>query len=430
MSVVELPADHPQRRALADEAHARPAASVTAPAAVSCLALEGGDADAVFRKLCELAVLHAADRPRSDVAHAIVELGGGRIKWERHGEFTSLIVVRVLPNATLARLDDFPSAFEILPPGWLASLPGRVVAAADIAVLPIGEDRPAIGDVTRWFVADAMAGSRILDAAAWVFTDFVLRTNARTRWLVLDTKLGRAQAGRVVQRIIEIEVYRMMSMLAFPIAREMFGELRRMEQQLAQLTAVLAEKSSEREERSLLDELTTIAAQIERSVSSTMYRFSAALAYWKIVHSRVTEFREERIGDMRTLNGFLSRRLAPAMHTVEAASRRQEELSNRVERASSLLRTRVDIAREEQNLRVLEAMDRRGKLQLRLQETVEGLSIAAITYYTVSLVHHGLKPLEGVLPIHGDWIAAASIPIIAVGLWRAFHRIRTQFPRE
>ncbi len=430
MSHVALPADHPQRRALADEAHARPAASVTAPAAVSCVALEGGDADVVFQKLCELAVLHAAETPRSGAAHAIVELGGGRIKWERHGEFTSLIVVRVLPDATLAGLDDFPSAFEMLPAGWLASLPGRVMAAADIAVLPIGEQRPATEDVKRWFVADAMAGSRVLDDAAWVFTDFMLRTNGRTRWIVLDTKLGRAQTGRVVQRIIEIEIYRMMSMLAFPVAREMFDELRRMEHELAQVTARLAAKGSEREERSLLDELTTIAAKVESEVSATMFRFSAALAYWEIVRARITEFREERIGDMRTLNGFLSRRLAPAMHTVKAASRRQEELSNRIERASALLRTRVDIAREEQNLRVLEGMDRRGKLQLRLQETVEGLSIAAITYYMVSLVHRALEPLEGVLHVHADWVAAASIPLIAFGLWRALHRIRTEFKTE
>jgi len=425
-----MPADHPERRALADEAHARPPPTVTAPAAVSCIALEGGDADVIFRKLCELAALHAADPPRPGARHAIVELGGGRIKWELHGEFTSLIVVRVLPGATLAGLDDFPSAFEMLPEGWLAALPGRVIAAADIAVLPIGEQRPAADAVKRWFVADAMAGSRVLDDAAWVFTDFMLRTHGRTRWIVLDTSLGHAQTGRVVQRIMEIEVYRMMAMLAFPVARRMFDELRRGEQQLAQLTAVLAEKTSEREERSLLDELMTIAAVVERSVAATMFRFSAALAYWEIVRSRVSEFREERVGDMRTLNGFLSRRLDPAMHTVMAASRRQEELSNRIERASALLRTRVDIAREEQNLQVLSAMDRRSKLQLRLQETVEGLSIAAITYYMVSLVHRALEPLEGVLHVHADAVAAASIPVIAFALWRSFRRIRTGRSKE
>lgn len=438
MGRVALPEDHEQRRALADEVHARPAAAVEAPAAVSCLALFDADADVVFAKLCEIAVLHAAETPRAGAAHAIVELGGGRIKWERHGEFTSLIVVRQLPEAALEELDDFPSAFAMLPDGWLASLPGRVMASADIVVLPTGASEPSLSHVTKWFLVDAMAGSRVLDAAGWVFTDFVLRSNGRTRWMVLDTHLGRAQTGRVVQRIIEIEIYRMMALLAFPVAREMFGRLRRMEQQLAAVTAQMAEQSGaetaktpEVEERALLDELTRIAAEVERSVASTMFRFSAALAYWEIVRARVTEFREQRIGDMRTLSGFLSRRLAPAMSSVESASRRQEELSNRIERASALLRTRVDIAREEQNLRLLEGMNRRGKLQLRLQETVEGLSIAAITYYMVSLVSYGLKPVKTVLPwVSPEWISAASIPVIAFALWRAMQRIRAGFHED
>jgi uncharacterized membrane-anchored protein len=140
------------------------------------------------------------------------------------------------------------------------------------------------------------------------------------------------------------------------------------------------------------------------------------------LRARVTEFREQRIGDMRTLTGFLNRRLAPAMSTVASASRRQEELSNRIERASAMLRTR---AREEQNLRPLEGMDRRGKLQLRLQETVEGLSIAAITHYMVSLVSYALKPLKTVAPwVSPDWFSAASIPLIALLLCRAMKRAK------
>lgn len=425
MSAVRLPPDHEQRRALADEAHARPAPAVTAPAAVSCLALFEADADLVFAKLGELAALHAAEPPQAGAAHAIVELGGGRLKWERHGEFTSLIVVRVLPEAQLETLADFPSALAMLPEGWLASLPGRVMAAADIAVLRGGEEVP-LGAVKRWFVADAIAGSHVLDGAAAVFTDFVLRSDGRTRWMVLDTRLGSAQTARVVQRIVEIEVYRMIALLAFPVAREMFATLRKIEQGLAATTAQLGEER--REERRLLDDLTHIASEVERSTAATMFRFSAALAYWQLVRDRVAELREQRIGDMRTLNGFLARRLAPAMHTVEAAARRQEQLSNRVARASALLRTRVDIAREEQNLRILEAMDRRGKLQLRLQETVEGLSVAAITYYMVALVGYGLKPLKGVVPyLNPDWVAAGSIPVIAFLLWRALHRIRIEF---
>jgi uncharacterized membrane-anchored protein len=257
--------------------------------------------------------------------------------------------------------------------------------------------------------------------------------SGRTRWLVLDRQgMSRAQTARVVQRIIEIEIYRMTALLAFPLARAAFPELNRIEQRLAEITAATAAlhgrgepQQTQDEERRLLDELTRVAAEVERSVAATTFRFSAGEAYWSLVQARMREFREQRIGDLRTLGGFLSRRLAPAMNSCAAATRRQEELSARIERASALLRTRVDVAREEQNQALLAAMERRGKVALRLQQTVEGLSVAALTYYLVGLVGYGVKPLKSIWPqLNTDWVIAGSIPILAYLVWRAVARLR------
>ena len=437
MSVYAIqPADHPLRRALADEVHARPPAPVTVPAAVSCLALFEVDADTVFDHVAQLALRFAVEPPVGG-GHAIVELPDVRVKWERHGEFSSLTFVRPLRDPRpLAELVEFPTALEALPADWLAALPGRTVAAADIVLLPAGDEgsAPRWEQVQRWFLRDAMAGSSVLDEAALVFTDFVLpEDSGRTRWLVLDRHgMSRAQTARVVQRIIEIEIYRMTALLAFPLARAAFPELNRIEQRLAEITAATAAlhgrgepRQTQDEERRLLDELTRVASEVERSVAATSFRFSAGQAYWDIVQSRVREFREQRIGDLRTLGGFLSRRLAPAMNSCAAAARRQEELSARIERASALLRTRVDVAREEQNQQLLAAMERRGKIALRLQQTVEGLSVAALTYYLVGLVGYGVKPLKQVFPaLNTDWVVAASIPVLAFVVWRAVGRLR------
>lgn len=430
------PADHPLRRALADEVHARPPAPVTVPAAVSCLALFEVDADTVFEHVAQLALRFTVEPPVGG-GHAIVELPDVRVKWERHGEFSSLTFVRPLRDPRpLAELVEFPTALEALPADWLDALPGRTVAAADIVLLPAGDEgsAPRWEQVQRWFLRDAMAGSSVLDEAALVFTDFVLPENSgRTRWLVLDRHgMSRAQTARVVQRIIEIEIYRMTALLAFPLARAAFPELNRIEQRLAEITAATAAlhgrgepQQTQDEERRLLDELTRVASEVERSVAATSFRFSAGQAYWDIVQSRVREFREQRIGDLRTLGGFLSRRLAPAMNSCAAAARRQEELSARIERASALLRTRVDVAREEQNQQLLAAMERRGKIALRLQQTVEGLSVAALTYYLVGLVGYGVKPLKQVFTnLNTDWVVAASIPVLAFVVWRAVGRLR------
>ena len=250
--------------------------------------------------------------------------------------------------------------------------------------------------------------------------------------------MSAPQSARIVQRVIEIEIYRMMALLAFPLARAAFPQLNAIEQRLAEITAATAAlhgqsdaAAAQREERRLLDELTRLAAELERSVAATAYRFSAAQAYWELVGARVRDLRETRIGDRRTIAGFLSRRLAPAMNSCAAAARRPEELSARIERASALLRTRVDVAREEQNQELLAAMERRGKLSLRLQQTVEGLSVAAITYYAAGLLGYIVKPLHALWPqLHPDWVVAAAIPLLAFGVWRGVRRIRRELTRE
>jgi len=398
------------------------------------LALSDTPAEAVLDAVIELARsngIEATATPRA--AHAIVELPALRIKWERHGEFASLTLVATAPVASLGEVSGaYPSAFDNVPGDWLARLPGRVIAAADILVLSFGAEEPRPDAFAQLFDCDALAGSSILDEAAWVFTDFVVRPNGRSRWLVLDVRMGRAQAARTVQRIIEIEVYRMVALLGFPLARMAFGELNRVERELETITsataalhAEAATRATQDEERRLLDELSRVAAEVERMTAASAFRYSASQAYWEIVRSRVTELREHRLGDLRTLSGFLSRRLAPAMNSCAAAARRQEALSARIERAGSLLRTRVDIAREEQNQQLLAAMDRRSKLQLRLQQTVEGLSVAAIAYYMIGLAGYLLKPLATVWPgLKTEWITAALIPIIAFAVWRGVTRIR------
>ena len=439
MPLTPLPAEHPLRQQLTDELHARPPAPVHAPAVVSCMALVDAPADEILAALSELTGAAAAP---AGVAHAIFELPNVRLKWERHGEFVSLTLVRPLSADSLAALQAFPSAFGAFAPGALARLPGRLIAAADIVLLPSAASAPREDELARWFDRHALAGACILDAAAWLYTDFMVYTQAdgggRSRWLALDAGMSAPQTARLVQRVIEIEIYRMMALLAFPLARAAFPQLNGIEHRLAEITSATAglhgqgdALAAQQEERRLLDALTRLAAEVGRSVAATAFRFSAAQAYWELVSARVRELREVRIGDRRTITGFLMRRMAPAMNSCAAAARRHDELSARIERASALLRTRVDVAREEQNQKLLAAMDRRGKISLRLQQTVEGLSVAAITYYAAGLIGYLAKPLHSVWPgLNPDWIVAAAIPLLAFAVWRAVHRIRRELSRD
>ncbi len=123
----------------------------------------------------------------------------------------------------------------------------------------------------------------------------------------------------------------------------------------------------------------------------------------------------------------MQRRLSPAIATVAATSARLASLSQRTERASALLRTRVDIATEAQNQQLLAKLTRGQDLQLQLQSTVEGLSIAAISYYVVSLLLYGVKALKSAgLPLNPEITTGALIPLVLWGVWKATQRVHAR----
>jgi uncharacterized membrane-anchored protein len=233
------------------------------------------------------------------------------------------------------------------------------------------------------------------------------------------------QAGRMVQRLLELETYRMLALLALPVARGLAPHLDASERELARVTAALAAAAEAKDEPALLDRLTRLEAEIEDRQSSNHYRFSAAVAYHELVQRRIDELREERIQGLQTFQEFTERRLAPAMSTCRAAAARQESLSRHVARATQLLSTRVDVARERQNQAVLESMNRRAKMQLRLQQTVEGLSVAAVTYYVVGLVGYAAKGLNAAgVGIDPDVAQGVSVPVILLLVAFGIRRIK------
>ena len=134
--------------------------------------------------------------------------------------------------------------------------------------------------------------------------------------------------------------------------------------------------------------------------------------------------REERFTGRQTFGEFMMRRYDPAMRTVKASERRLSAMADRAMRAGNLLRTRVDVERSAQNQSLLESMNARADLQLRLQKTVEGLSVVAISYYAVSLAGYLMSPLASPLSISANSLkATVTLPVVLL-VWWAIRRIR------
>ena len=134
--------------------------------------------------------------------------------------------------------------------------------------------------------------------------------------------------------------------------------------------------------------------------------------------------REQRFEGRQTFQEFMARRFDPAMRTVVSTEARLRAMEERAARAGELLRTRVDVARSAQNQALLASMDRRAQVQLRLQQTVEGLSVVAISYYAVSLGGYLLAPFAKGLGLDKAVLTAGLVPVVVLAVFAMVRRVR------
>ena len=439
--MLQLPAHHPDRFSLAEEVHARPPEAISAPGRVTYVAIIV-DPDQRETERTHIAVLcehFGVHGPALSATHHSTRLAGMRLKWERHGEFSGYTFL--LEDEADQAPSFAKSAADLLPSDWLEKLPGQTIAATHCILLKgtsqtdsmltnklLTESAQTEGPISpqtlsELFSANSMVGARINDGAATIYTDFKLHAAAFTRFVLIDHGMTPRQTGQTAQRLFEIEVYRTLALLALPIARRQSPRILAIERALAQLTDGIARDGGNDE--TLLHELTRLAAEVESGLAASQFRFGACRAYHDLVQTRIVELREQRIPGMQTIDEFMGRRFNPAVATCTTVSQRLHDLSERVAQASGLLSTRVEITRERQNQALLSSMDSRAKMQLRLQQTVEGLSIAAIVYYLAGLTGYLAKALKAAgLRLDPDIAVGISTPLLLVGVWFAVRRVR------
>jgi uncharacterized membrane-anchored protein len=423
-----FPCDHPLRIELNEEVHARPSEPLRAPSRLTFLAMWRGPGrrEEEWEHFCALVRRYGVEPPSSRASHCSADCGPFRVKWERHTEYSRY---KFIVPGPCERPFDAPALAEV-PTDWLAGLPGEVIVATHVALLPVPSD-PLDYDALAagHFHGNTLVGAGIAGGAGLAFTDFRI-CDGYSRLLVLDRAMTARQTGRMIQRLLEIDTYMMMALLTLPVAQQLTPWLNQAEKELASISAQLVE-SSEATEPELLDRLTRLEAEIDSRESTHHFRFTAAEAYYALVERRIAELREARIQGLQTFQEFIERRLAPAMNTCRSVAARVESLSQRVARATQLLSTRVDVSRERQNQQVLESMNRRAEAQLRLQQTVEGLSTAAITYYVVGLVGYAAKGLAALgWPLDTEMVMAASIPLVAFAALLGIRHLRRVVTRR
>ncbi|MFN4011764.1 MAG: DUF3422 family protein [Pannonibacter sp.] len=417
---------HPLRAAVLGEMHARPFRPVGSPRLMLHYAFTVDAAAARHDRLwfAELCASHGATGPgESDRSH-VLPIAGGTLRWEQHAEFITYTFdaapIGEQPFGPVPAGHPFGASFRA---------PGPMLAAARLDVIEagtLGSDPVDPASLARWFDAASLTALQSEEGQAIAVTDFRQDGDGLTRILLINRGMGDSQTGALAQRLIEVETYRTLALLGLPTAIGLSPEVRRIEEELVALTNRMAGATDLEGNRDLLQRLSDLAAALEAGAASSAYRFGASRAYHDIVQARLGTIDEAPVAGLLATSAFLARRLAPAMRTIQSVEERQINLSRKLARATTLLRTRIDVDMERQNRDLLASMNRRARMQLRLQQTVEGLSVAAVSYYVVGLVGYlakGLKETGLPMPDPG-LVAGSAVPLVVLAIWWTVRRIR------
>jgi uncharacterized membrane-anchored protein len=410
-------AAHPLREAVLQEIHSRPFHPVGTPAQFAHFAFttDLAQSSADRRAIAAFCARNGVAPPGPAAKHHHIALQDIALRWEQHSEFTTYTFI--VEGAAAANFGNARAMAAAVMAGL--PQPGPLLVSAALS-LERDTQAPAIEES---FDESSLVVSAMGRGAALVATDFRLAEDGFVHLIVRDRGLTRNRAGALTQRLLEIETYRTLALLGLPEAQRCAPRVKAVEDALTGILNTMNAAEGALADDKLLDEMTRLAAELEADLAASSFRFGASRAYDTLVQQRLAAIGEEPVGAFSTFASFLARRMAPAMRTCQTMAARQADLSEKLGRAANLLRTRVDVEIERQNRDLLHSMNERTRLQLLLQQTVEGLSVAAISYYIVGLLGYAFKGLRdmGIGPEPSLAMgAAAPLVVLAVALitWR------------
>jgi uncharacterized membrane-anchored protein len=412
---------HEFRSLVLGELHARPFLPINLPLRIYHFAFITTDEEARADRddIAEMAIAHGFPPPAPDAKYHRFDFGIWELRWEQHTEFTTYTWLTGRDAAT-------PFAHPApIGTGEIAFKPhGKLIASVHMSVIAPGK---LVAHAAEGFNPLALCVIKASEGAARVTTDFQVDNIGYTRFLIESKDLTPTRAARLVQRMLELETYRTLALLGLPEARSAGPELQRMERELGEITQAIATAPDTAVQQDLLTRISKLAAAIEAQTARTAFRFSASRAYYAQVKSRLELIQEQPEGDFVTITAFFRRRLEPAIDTCTAVEDRQRRLSAQLARAADMLRTGIQFEVQHQNRDLLQSMNERASMQLRLQQTVEGLSVADISYYVIGLITYLAKGLKDASllpkPLTPEIVTAISVPLVIAVIYLAMRRV-------
>lgn len=407
--------DHPARAAVLGEVHARPVEFVPSPARIRRVALllprSPEAVTAAHRRFAEWCGTAGIAVPDPGTRQHVFDVGSRHVTWELHTEFVTLTWA-----STLGDWENWPEGIGLQSFGPAQLIACMRIDLIDSATVP---ERILVG-----FNPASLCASSIEGGQAQVATDFVADADSFTRFELAGGNVLPLRRAILVRRLLEIETYRTLALLGLPLAREISPALTGSEADLAAAIASLTNASNLVEARESLATLHGLAVRSGQLVEQTSYRFAASHAYGDILRRRLRSLGEEALSGASTLERYLGNRIDPALATCLAVEKRELALSEKLERATELLDTRISLEIQTQNKAVLDTIAATSESQFRLQATVEGLSTIAISYYLLGILTYVFAAVGEFAHISKTMVTAIAAPIILFIVWLAIRAIR------
>lgn len=339
------------------------------------------------------------------------ETDARKVTWEFHTEF-----ITVTWQSDIVDKESWPSDIGLEAIGETQIIAAMRVDVIDEAELP--------ARVFSGFHSKSLCHVSIEFAKAQVATDFVPDRDKFIRFEFAARQLSPLRRAIMLRRILEIETYRAMALLALPLARETAPALRRAEAELTNLIGDLSELVGIDEVRNRLHALHALFVHTGQISEKLDYRFAASRAYGTVLQRRLEKLRERTLENASSLTSFIGDRVEPALATCDAMEKRLAVLSEKLARAIDMLDVQIGLDIQIQNKTVLETIAETSRSQLRLQHTVEGLSTIAITYYLLGIFGYALtEPLAG-LGWEKNTVVSIAAPVALLSVWLSLRSIR------
>ncbi len=402
------PLDHPMRDLIDAELHSRPPLDVRIPALVFHWANMCDQKPSLHGLIAPICDALEVVPPQNHERHIIRKTLAGALKWERHGEFETLTFVE--NNASRSEGSSF--WLDNIAPIIAKNTNGTRISASCMQIQPLS-DGDASSETLRSAPGTAV-GVRLSGGDAFLWTDYKIADDGYIHMQLDAVTMSPRRAGRIVQRLLEIETYRFTALLGFPVARRAQASVGEKNQHLDAIINDMDPDMTLEACQALLERIQRLSHETNVLFGETAFRFAATKAYNAIVERRLVEIREERISGFSRPSTFLKRRMTPAIDHCASIERQRDTLERRLSETSQMLRTKVETGHAEHNKQLLEQIKASTQSQVKLQHAVEGFSVVAISYYLVSIMAVFLKGGEKAGLLEGWELYEAALAPVAI----------------